>query len=948
MKNRLRNISETRNSIAIAWQAAVLCVCLIHPVIAQDPLRYDITAVLDPAQHTVSARQKVIFTNPTSKPLKEIYFHVYPHRKYTEEEVRFIYRYAGYFKINPFPEGFQAGDLKIESIAAGGKSLVYRFEGNDQTIMKVSLEKELNPQESIEIDILFQVDIPHAYGRFGWHKDIITMVRWYPIACVVDGGGWHNYPFYLYHQPYFSNAAHYRVTLTLPRDQVVASTGHVQSSRDNPDGTKTLFIETEYPVRDFSLGVSARFKVHTLKAGHCRIQTYYLQGDEQRAAQAAEYARDLMHFYAARFGEYPYRQFNIVSSFLGYGGVQSSNQVFIDTRAFRLPKFLNRYFDFLVSHETGHQWFFNMVGSDEYKEMFLDEGVNSFWVLQYLEHKYGYNAQVMELSRPFNWFIPNFSFRQASIARYVYMATHGLDSAVISDLSSFQEPSSIFAITYGKGAGVLEMLRQLIGDDAFTRAMKRYTQEFRFKNIRLDDFMRIFNEESGQDLRWFFDEWLKTKRFCDLAIKSVRRNVVVVENRGSIRMPVEVKVWYKDGTEELLYWDGKGVSEAIPLKHSEVKKIQVDPDNKIIFDLDRTNNAWPASLRVKAVPLYYFAYEIPVFLSPDSYHIVAGPSVGGSSLGLASSVQKPNDAIVRISSVYDSAGSAVDSKLSYELNHLFNKQYTAGFEFFNYESSKEKNDLSGGKLYLRKELWPASYGLLDLNDHVTFYLMRDKKLESAAGLAGQENADQLHYLKRDEAIIGVTGSFGRYGPYADPVCGWKIIPTQEIAGHFLGGHSAFWRTSLDMVNYHLLIPRSQHKIATRVKTGWGEPSDKKLFQLGGPEGLRGFSFKTVEGAHMVLGSLEYRAPLASDSKLYFLDNIFCLHTVQAVGFFDIGKAWDSDFDGSRFKKDIGVGLRFHFDLVGFLEKLVVRIDVAQAVPAHKEEPHVWFGVSQTF
>ncbi|MGE5197785.1 MAG: M1 family metallopeptidase, partial [Deltaproteobacteria bacterium] len=493
---------------------------------------YEINANIDTAAHTIKAHQTVTYTNNSDSQLQEIYFHIYPNRRYTKSEIRFIYRYAGYFKIDPFPEGFQSGSLSLDSVASGGDSLKFVIEGEDQTILKVILNSALKPGDSVKIDMDFKVKVPHAYGRFGWHKDIMSLVRWYPILSVFDKQGWHNYPFYIYHLPHFSEASSYKLKLTLPADQKVASSGFLKGEVINPDGTKTMEIETDFPVRDFSLGISNSFEVYSLASGKTRVNAYYLKGDADKARAAAEDARDLMEFYGARFGEYPYRDFNIVPSFLGYGGVQSSAQVFIDTRVYKLPGFLHRYFDFLVSHETGHQWFYNLIGCDEYKEMFLDEGVNSYWILQYLESKYGKGAQVMDLPRPLQWLVPNFSFRDSAIARYLYIAKNDLDAPVIRELSSFQEPSSIFAITYGKGQAILDMLEALIGQEDFLKIWQSYAEEFRFKNISLEEFIQTCSKGSGRDLSWFFDEWLKTRESCDYAIKSVTPDAVTLENRG--------------------------------------------------------------------------------------------------------------------------------------------------------------------------------------------------------------------------------------------------------------------------------------------------------------------------------------------------------------------------------------------------------------------------------
>lgn len=916
-------------------------------VYAYELNRYEIEASLDTKQRAITAKQKVTFTNNTDKPVDALYFHIYPHRKYSRQEIRFIYRYAGYFKIDPFPEGFESGDLKIKSVVSLQRPLAFSIEGSDQTILKITLDAPLRPKDSKEITLEFSTKVPHTYGRLGWHKGIFILTRWYPILSVLDEKGWHNDPYYLYHHPYYSDASFYKIKLTLPREEIVAATGLVKNEKENKDATKTLEIESVHPVRDFSLGISRYFKVFTLAEGGLKINSYFLPGDEKRAKEAAANASELIRFNSQRFGQYPYPEFNIVPAFLGYGGEQSSGQIFIDPRVYKLPRFLNRYFDFLISHETGHQWFYNIIGSDEYRQMFLDEGMNSYWTLQFLEYKYGPDAKVMVLPRYLKWLMPNFSFRDSSISRYLYLAKNGLDRPILGELSSFQEPSAIFALAYGKGAAVLEMLKAQIGEEAFLKIIRRYTQEFRFKNIGLGDFMRICNEESGRDLSWFFQSWLMTSDKADFAVSSVRKNKVILQNRGDIAMPLDIRITFQDNSQQTLV-RGRGDEAKAMLLQKKIKKVELDPDKKIILDVDRTNNYWPRKISLKPVPWYFFAYELPLFMPRDSFNGVAGPSIAGSSLGLASSFSKPYDNKLYLSSDYDFSAKALDSKLGYEFSHVLGKQNYLGFEIFDYASSKEENDLSGAKVYLRKELWPASYGLFDTNDHVTFYIIRDQKLDNTATISGKENTDNLHYLRKDEAIFGITASLGRYGPYPDPAFGWKFMPTQEFAGHFLGGKDTFWRSSVELDNYRLLLPKEQHKIASRLKFGWGEASDKDLFQLGGPEGLRGYSRKEIKGAHMLLASLEYRLPLRREVKLYFLDNIFCLDKIQAVGFFDAGKAWYSSFKDAPFKKDLGLGLRFHFDLVGFLEKIILRIDLAQPINEPKEDPHLWFGISHSF
>ncbi len=908
--------------------------------------RYEIDAKIDTTSHKISARQKVTFTNNTDKELSEIYFHIYPNRKYSESEKRFLARYAAYFKINPFPEGFQAGAFKINSISSDNQDLAYKIEGDDQTILKIELPRSLLSGFSIVIDMSYALDIPHSYGRFGWHRNIISLLRWYPMLSVLDKDGWHNYPFYPYHQPYFSDAANYTCRLTLPKDEVVAHSGLLKNEIVNTDGTKTLEIQSEAPLRDFGLGISPDYKVESRDFNGIKLNSYYLEGDIFYARKALEFASDLMDYYSRKFTAYPYNEFNIVPGYLGYGGTQSANLILIDTRAYRLPKFLIRYFDFLVAHETGHQWFYNLVGSDEYSEMFIDEGFNSHFVLDYLNEKYGPDAKVMVLPELLEWLVPNFSFSRAQSDRYSFVAKNGLDRPVIGKLSSFQEPSSIFSITYGKGSKIVGMLRYVMRDEAFNRFIQRYFKDYAFKNISIEDIQELAEKESAKDLRWFFEDWLNKSLICGYSVKKVEGNKIYLANRGSISMPVNLRVELQNGQIMDYAWDGKGKEKEIIVdSRSKIKSAQVDPENKVL-DLDRTDNNWKRKVDFRPVVLYHPMYEIPVFLKEDAYSFVVGPELTSGDIGMKASLQKPQDNILYLSSAYNSGEERIKNTVGFEQRHLFGKMLKWGIEGFDYNNPSGEDDLEGFKLYLRKELWPASYSLFEENDHASLYLLKNRDFKSGLTSGGLEDIRNLYYSKQDEAILGMNLKFGRYGTYPDPSNGWKLNMAIENAEHFLGGDNYFWRASPELTRYFFATPKQ--KIASRVKLGVGYPSDKGLFQLGGEKGLRGYPYKTVNGSQAVMFNAEYRLDLMDDLNISFFDNIVSLKKIQGVGFFDVGKSWFASFSDRDFKKDAGAGLRLHFNIAGFLEQVILRLDAAQAINEPKEDARFWFGLNQAF
>jgi outer membrane protein assembly factor BamA len=226
--------------------------------------------------------------------------------------------------------------------------------------------------------------------------------------------------------------------------------------------------------------------------------------------------------------------------------------------------------------------------------------------------------------------------------------------------------------------------------------------------------------------------------------------------------------------------------------------------------------------------------------------------------------------------------------------------------------------------------------------------MHDTRMSTVDAWGGTERIRNQVYTRRHESVIGIAGALNRSGPYPDPDYGWRIIPVQEFGGRFLGGDRHFWRSNLELNNYILVWPKHNHKVATRVKGGLGGPSDDDLYQLGGADDLRGYGSKSIPGSRMLLTGLEYRLPLARSLAMPTPGNFVNLDTVQLVGFYDGGKAWFNDYSAARFLNDIGLGLRLHFDTIGFLEKTVIRFDAAYPLNGRRRSTHYWLSVNQTF
>ncbi len=911
-----------------------------------DSLHYKIDAVIDVADKKITAHQQVSFVNRSGQPMNDVYFHLYPNRQYTPNEISMLMRYAGYFKVDPYPRGFVQGHMPVSAVKKDGKELLFFVEGQDQTLLKVVLSEPVRPGEQAVLELDFSVSIPNAYGRFGWHENIIKAAYWYPILCAQSPSGWDRAAFYPFHRPFHTDAARYEVFLRIPEEYIVIDSGDVVTEEID-DGSKTVLIKTSLPIRAFSFAMSPDYQWKESRYNDVLLRCYYLPGDELRAEKAVENLKHVFAFYEKYFGPYPYARFFVAPVHLGYGGEQMANMIFIDTRAFQLPKLLEREFDYLIAHEAGHQWFYNLLGVNGSDELWLEEAVNSYFSLQYIEDKYGYDADILEFPewfQSYRWMLPRVSFRRMRDYRYQSEVRMGHDGSLDSSLTDYDDPSRIFSLTYGKGVRVLEGLRDHIGEEAFLRVFKKAVTQYRFQNWTGKDFMRLCEQEAKKDLEPFFAQYFFGTGRRDYRVRVQGRRVIVAR-QGEAVHPVAVSVVLADGTRTEMVWDGVE-KEKVYSYEQAVKKAVIDPDNTL-FDLDRTNNVWPRVVKVSPVPLYIGLYDIPLFLSDDSYHAVIGPEINDGA-GVKASFQKPYEYILYGGTDYRLGEDLWSSRVGVLKRNIGRSSVSLGAEIKRVEDlDTSREDLTSTKVYMRKDFnaWP--YGLFTLQDHASFYLIRNQRLNADnEGLHSLDDDRNLEYRRREESIWGISFYRDRSAPYPDPKQGYRLNLNNEYGGHMFGGQQYFYRSAVDATLYQEVTPRT--KIASRVKVGLGYPDDKDLFQLGGMDGLRGYPRKSLRGANAVLGAVEYRFPVREGLKYSAADNIFGLRRIDAGIFTEAGRTWFSSYSASEWKTDAGVSLRFHVDIGGFLEKIIVQMDAAQAINDSGENPRFWLSVNSLF
>lgn len=452
-----------------------------------DGCRYEITAEYVPETATLTAMMKVEYRNTTDNEISALKFNMYPNA-YREgaayAPVSPVYSSAAYYA------GKSYGSMEISSVN-GAKS--WEVTGEDENILCAYLESSLFPGDKVTLDVCFLTKLAKINHRTGVAQKTVNLGNFFPVLCGYANGGFYECVYYSDGDPFFSECADFSVTLTVPKDYVMASTGKVVSE-------KTLESKTEYTmsatnVRDFAIVLSDCFEVAESKVNGVEIR-YYYYNDESPAAHLAA-AQEALSYYSSVFGEYPYETYSVVQTGFCYGGMEYPALAMISDA-------LNEEnCVYTIVHETAHQWWYAAVGSNQVENAWQDEGLAEYSMALFFEKypSYGFTReQIIE----------------DDLAEYrayynVYSQVFGeADTRMTRSLKDYLSEYEYRCIAYDKGAVMFDTLRTSIGDKKFLSGLKRYYSEYKFRTANPEDLIGCF-EKTGVDVAGFFDSFLSGK-----------------------------------------------------------------------------------------------------------------------------------------------------------------------------------------------------------------------------------------------------------------------------------------------------------------------------------------------------------------------------------------------------------------------------------------------------
>jgi aminopeptidase N len=378
--------------------------------------------------------------------------------------------------------------------------------GQDDTLLTISLNHPLAVDDQITLAFSFVTTIPtdptQSYGMFKYDTTTNTyaLAHWLPLLAGWDvEAGWNTGPISVNGDPVFTEAATFDVRLEAPADLVFATSGSA-IDEDTIDGDTSSIHFTSGPSRDFDMSASAAFVVTTATAGETTIRSFALPGSEDEAEVALRTAQQAVESFNSLIGEYPYEELDVMQVEVGNGagGVEFPGMVFIGADFYDLTsdqaKSVPHLLEFIVAHEVAHQWFYNVIGNDQYMHAFMDEAMANYMTIVYFSDVYDANVANEQANYQLRSGYLDFLFKKG-------------DQVIDQPTDAFPSMGTYGVIIYGKGALAFMELRREIGTDAFFAALQQYFRDFAYKIATPADMRGEFEQASGKDLTEFWTHW---------------------------------------------------------------------------------------------------------------------------------------------------------------------------------------------------------------------------------------------------------------------------------------------------------------------------------------------------------------------------------------------------------------------------------------------------------
>ncbi len=399
----------------------------------------------------------------------------------------------------------------------------------DETVLAVPLPSPVGPRGEIVLDIRFQAKLPKIFARTGFVRDYFLVGQWYPKIGVYEPagvrerktGGWNCHAFHG-NSEFYADYGDFDVSMTVPSKFIVGATG--KRVEETKAGERTTYRYVQKDVHDFAWTADPRWLVTEFTFDPARdvpagwsakaadelglteaeialkpvqVRLLLQPGHERARERYIRSTKEALSYYGLWYGAYPYETLTVVDppdDGLGSGGMEYPTFITgggANSFLTRWPLAGVRILEITVIHEFGHQYWYGMVGSNEFEESWLDEGLNDDSEARAMELAYG-PRDVAEL--PGGYGLDSLTYRHLR-----YTGLPNLDP-IRRCAWCFASGNSYGINSYMKTGLFMAQLKNDLGAKVFARAQRAYFQEWSFRHPTTSDFFRTFERVAGRDL----------------------------------------------------------------------------------------------------------------------------------------------------------------------------------------------------------------------------------------------------------------------------------------------------------------------------------------------------------------------------------------------------------------------------------------------------------------
>lgn len=581
----------------------------------QQHVSYKIDVILDDETNTLIGNISMVYTNNSPKELNEIYMHLWPNA-YNNRNTAFAKQHLENGKTDfYFAKPEEQGSIDSLNFKVNNTNINWKLT-NDVDIALLTLNEPLKPGQNITISSPFNVYLPKVYSRMGHEKQLYCITQWFPKPAVYDVNGWNPIP-YLDQGEFYSEFGSFDVSISVPKNYVVAATGNLQNEEEKlflntlatkpaaeyevPPVSSNAFKTLHYiqdSVHDFAWFASKEFNVKkseiALQNGKT-IETWLYA--KKINSEGINYINEGVKYYSDHIGNYPYNIAQVVITPLEAGGGMEyptiTNCASIDRTT--------------IIHEVGHNWFYGILGSNEREHPWMDESLNTYYESRCTQEKKDADIAKNGKKKDVLNDVFNLNLEGFGQARLLYAISARKNEDQAGNL-----PSTVYtdfnygAIIYAKNPLSFYMLQNYLGNNKFDSMMHAYYEKWKFKHPLPNDFKNHAETFTGKDLSWFFEGVLGSTQKMDYKLVGRSKDSLTIRNKTGFVVPLSV---YDNKNNTLLIEGFEGT------KNFEFKNIVIDQKTTSI-DLYRQNNSLKKPFTIRFLPALENPNKRQIFCIP--------------------------------------------------------------------------------------------------------------------------------------------------------------------------------------------------------------------------------------------------------------------------------------------------------------------------------------------